>query len=55
MEKAPPRDPAQFAKLMVDIASGEVEEREDPGPIKNAAAAELGRKGGAARAKSLLG
>ena len=38
---------------MVDIASGEVEEREDPGPIKNAAAAELGRKGGAARAKSL--
>jgi hypothetical protein len=29
-EKRPkrPRDPAQLAKLMIDIASGEVEERE---------------------------
>jgi hypothetical protein len=25
-----PRDPAQLAKLMIDIASGEVEDREPP-------------------------
>ena len=43
-----PRDPAQLAKLMIDIASGEVEDRE-PAPStegKDAAAVELGRKGG---------
>jgi hypothetical protein len=34
-EKRPkrPRDPAQFAKLMIDIASGEVEDRE-PGKLR---------------------
>jgi len=25
-----PRDPAQLAKLMIDIASGEIEDREPP-------------------------
>jgi hypothetical protein len=50
-----PRDPAQLAKLMIDIASGEVEDRpptpEEQG--KDPAAAAMGRKGGAARAKSM--
>ena len=44
-----PRDPAQLAKLMIDIASGEVEDRE-PTPEergKNPAAVALGRLGGA--------
>ena len=47
-----PRDPAQLAKLMIDIASGDVEDRERTPEErgKNAAAAELGRKGGRARA-----
>ncbi len=43
-----PRDPAQLAKLMIDIASGEVEDRE-PTPEeqgKNPAAVALGRRGG---------
>jgi hypothetical protein len=47
-----PRDPAQLAKLIVDIATGEVEDRE-PTPEergKDPAAAALGRKGGKARA-----
>lgn len=49
-EKRPkrPRDPAQLAKLIVDIATGEVEDRE-PTPEeqgKNAAAVALGRRGG---------
>lgn len=53
--KKRPRDAAQLAKLIVDIATGEVEDRE-PTPEergKNAAAAELGRKGGQARARAL--
>lgn len=49
--KKRPRDPVQLGKLIVEIATGQVEDREDDG--KNAAAAELGRKGGAARAASL--
>jgi len=55
-----PRDPAQLAKLMIDIASGEVEDRPQPRPEKggkNPAAVALGRlggeKGGLARAKKL--
>lgn len=40
-----PRDPNQLAKLIVDIATGEVEEP-DPDEGKNPAAVELGRKGG---------
>jgi len=54
-----PRDPALLAKLMIDIASGEVEDR-DPTPEeqgKDPAAVALGRKGGlkggAARAAAL--
>ncbi len=49
--KKRPRDPVQLGKLIVEIATGQVEDRQDDG--KNAAAAELGRKGGAARAASL--
>jgi hypothetical protein len=50
-----PRDPAQLAKLIVDIATGEVEDRE-PTPEeqgKDPAAAALGRKGGEARARTM--
>ncbi len=54
-----PRDPAQLAKLMIDIAAGDIEDRpiavDDSG--KNAAAVALGRlggeKGGKARAEKL--
>ena len=54
-----PRDPNQLAKLVVDIAAGE---KEDRGPTpeeegKNAQAVERGKRGGAvggkARAKTL--
>jgi len=50
-----PRDPAQLAKFIVDVATGQVEDRE-PTPEeqgKNPAAVALGRKGGAARASKL--
>lgn len=50
-----PRDPNQWAKRMVEIATGEVEDRE-PTPEeqgKDPAAAALGRKGGAARAAKM--
>lgn len=50
-----PRDPAQLAKLIVDIATGEVVDRpptpEEQG--KDPAAVSLGKKGGAARAARL--
>jgi hypothetical protein len=50
-----PRDPIALAKLIGDIATGEVQDTVDDG--KDAAAANLGRtgglKGGAARAKAL--
>ena len=49
--KKRPRDPVQLGKLIVDIATGQTPNAEDDG--KNAAAAELGRKGGAARAAKL--
>jgi hypothetical protein len=39
-----PRDPIQLGKLMVDIATGQVPDAVDDG--KDAAAVELGRKGG---------
>ena len=51
-EKTPhkkrPRDPAQLAKLIVDIAAGEVEDREDTPEEqgKDPAAVSLGRRGG---------
>jgi hypothetical protein len=41
-----PRDPNQLAKLIVDIATGEVEVELEPDGDKNPAAVELGRKGG---------
>jgi hypothetical protein len=43
-----PRDPIQLGKLIVDIATGQVEDREDD--RRDPAAAELGAKGGKARA-----
>lgn len=50
-----PRDPIQLGKLIVDIATGQIEDAVDDG--KDVAAAELGRKGGLkggiSRAKSL--
>ncbi len=50
-----PRDPAQLAKLIVDIATGEVEDRIDDG--RDPAAVERGKrggiKGGVARAAGL--
>jgi hypothetical protein len=51
--KKRPRDPLQLGKLIVDIATGAVEDREDDGKDPNAAA--LGRKGGAARAEKRHG
>ena len=54
--KKRPRDPAQLAKLMIDIASGEVEDSEPP-TTKDPAAVKRGRlgglKGGKARAEKL--
>jgi hypothetical protein len=50
-----PRDFSQAAKLVVDIASGEVEDRE-PTPEeqgKDPAAVALGKKGGEARAAKM--
>jgi len=50
-----PRDFSQAAKLVVDIASGQVEDREltpeEQG--KDPAASAMGRKGGPARAASM--
>jgi hypothetical protein len=50
-----PRDFSQAAKLVIDVATGQVEDRE-PTPEeqgKDPAAAALGRKGGAARARAM--
>jgi hypothetical protein len=50
-----PRDTNQLAKLMVDILTGEVEDRE-PTPEERGvdpAASAMGKKGGPARAASL--
>src|SRR5438045_1783028 len=53
--KKRPRDPAQLAKFIVDVATGEIEDRaptpEEQG--KDPAAAALGRRGGAARAAKM--
>lgn len=50
-----PRDFSQAAKLVVDIASGQVEDRESTPEEegKDPAAVALGRKGGNARASKL--
>jgi hypothetical protein len=59
MDKHPkrPRDPARIAKLIVDIATREVVDRErtpeDEG--KDPAAVALGRRGGMARAAKMTG
>jgi len=50
-----PRDPNQLAKSIIDIATGQKPDR-DPTPEeegKDPAAAELGRRGGKARADNL--
>jgi hypothetical protein len=50
-----PRDFSQAAKLVVDIASGQVEDRE-PTPLERGvdpAASAMGKKGGNARAERL--
>lgn len=46
-----PRDPVQLGKLLGDILTGQVEDKVEDG--KSAAAVEMGRKGGAARAANL--
>jgi hypothetical protein len=50
-----PRDPNQLGKLIIDIATGQVEDRpptpEEQG--KDPAAVALGKKGGAARAAGM--
>ncbi|WP_119300888.1 histone H1 [Dongia deserti] len=57
MAKKPkrPRDPSQLAKFIVDLATGEIEDKTEDG--KNPAAVALGRlgglKGGKARKKAL--
>lgn len=58
--KRRPRDPNQLGKLIIDIATGEVEDKADPRAEdagKDPAAVSLGRrgglKGGKARAASL--
>ncbi len=50
-----PRDTNQLAKLMVDILTGEVEDRELTPEERgvNPAASALGKKGGPARAASM--
>jgi hypothetical protein len=48
-----PADVIGNAVKIMKIATGEIEDAPDVKPGKNAAAAELGRLGGAARAKSL--
>jgi hypothetical protein len=43
-----PRDPSQLAKMIVDIAAGEVEDQNEKPLVSNASKA--GKKGGPARA-----
>lgn len=47
-----PRDPLALAKMVGDIATGQTEDKA-PEDGKNANAANLGRLGGAARARAL--
>ena len=53
MPKSPkrPRDPNQLAKFIVDVASGETEDRSKLATVKRASKA--GQKGGPARALTL--
>ena len=53
--KKRPRDPSQLAKFIVDVATGQAEDR-PPSPEeegKDPAAANMGRKGGKARSAAL--
>jgi hypothetical protein len=52
-----PRDPIQLGKLIVDIATGQVEDRVEDGkdPVAIDRGRLGGRKGGAARAQNLTG
>lgn len=47
-----PRDPVELGKLIGDILTGQVEDR-DPNDKRNEAASEMGKKGGAARAAKM--
>ena len=51
-----PRDPAQLAKLMIDIASGDIEDKAPDiiNPDKDPAAVSLGRRGGLKGGKALF-
>ena len=49
--KKRPRDPVQLGKLIVDIATGQTEDKQISD--KNAAAVDLGRRGGNVRAEKL--
>lgn len=49
--KPRPRDPLQLAKLIGDIATGQTDDKVEDG--KDAAAVEMGRKGGRARAEAI--
>lgn len=49
--KKRPRDPNQLAKLVVDIATGKLEERQET--LTEMRASKAGKKGGVARAKAL--
>lgn len=48
-----PRDPNQLGKLIVDLSVGEAEETRPVDDGKLPAAVEMGRLGGAARAKAM--
>jgi hypothetical protein len=48
-----PRDPAQLAKLVVDIATGQVEDGDKPQTAAQEFARQGGLKGGKARADKL--
>lgn len=48
-----PRDPNQLGKLIVDLSVGEAKETETLPDNRDPAAVAMGKKGGAARAKSL--
>ena len=52
-----PRDPSQFAKFIIDVATGEATDRDESQSGKNPAAVALGRlggkKGGMARSQRL--
>jgi hypothetical protein len=50
-----PRDPIQLGKLVVDIATGQIEDREEDGKDPTAVARGVlgGKKGGATRAQNL--